>query len=251
MKLRRCFALRQLIFPLAAGLAIARPALSQETITLTNGQTLQVHVVGVTSDAVRVQIGQAVLGEPFNQIAQMTMNPPPEFAAAELAFEQHDLQTALTDANAVVATYRGIPTDWGRQAMLMVGDIDLSLNQLPQAEAAYQDFQRSYGSGGGAQLDVALAQIDVAKKDFTAAGKKIDPILAQALKNRVVPKAAAALFGRAFYVSGQIKEQSGDLQGALEDYLRTVAIFPQDRVAAVNAEERADSLRKANGIVAP
>ena len=57
------------------------------------------------------------------------------------------------------------------------------------------------------------------------------------------------MIGRAFYVSGQIKEQSGDLPGALEDYLRTVAIFPEDRVAAASAQERADAIRKDNGAI--
>jgi hypothetical protein len=48
-----------------------------------------------------------------------------------------------------------------------------------------------------------------------------------------------------------IKEQSGDLPGALEDYLRTVTIFPEDRVAAAVAQASADSLRREHGTTVP
>jgi tetratricopeptide (TPR) repeat protein len=189
--------------------------------------------------------------QPFANVAAVSMNPPPEYAAAVAAYERRDLETALSNAEAVLKSYRGLPTDWMQEMMLMVGDIDVAMNQLPQAEAAYKDYQRAYPAAGAADVNVGLARIDVSKKDFAAAKAKIDPIIAQALKLQNPPKAAAALIGRAFYVSGQIKEQSGDLPGALEDYLRTAVIFPEDRVAAASAQERADALRKDHGTAVP
>ena len=251
MNLRRCFVPRQLLFLLAAGLIAfgARPALSQETIVLRNGQTLQVRIIGVKSTGIELQSGQAIMVQPFANVTQVTMDPPPDFTAANAAYERRDLETALKDAAAVVENYKGLPTDWAREAMLLLGDIEVALNQLPKAEAAYQDYQRTYPSAGSADVTVGMARIDISKKDFAAAKAKVDPILAQALKLRNPPKSTAALIGRAFFVSGQIKEQAGDLPGALEDYLRTTAIFPEDRVAAASAQERADALRKQGATV--
>jgi len=253
MKLRRCFVPRQLLFLLAAGLITsgARPALSQETITLRGGQTTPVRILGVTSSGVKVQMGAATMVEPFGNVTAVTMNPPPEFAAAVAAYERNDLPTALRNAQAVAQAYRGLPLDWVQQAMLMVGDIYVAMNQLPQAEQEYRDYQGAYPAAGVADVNVGLARIDVARKNYDAAKAKVDPILAEALKVRNPPKAAAALIGRAFLVSGQIKEQSGDLPGALEDYLRTAAVFPEDRVAAASAQERADALRKDHGTAVP
>lgn len=253
MKLRRCFVPRQLLFLLAAGLAATGPrqALSQETITLRGGQPQQVRILGVTPEGVKVQMGAAQMVEPFSNVAAVTMEPPPEYSAAVAAYEANELQTALRNVVAVVKGYGGLPTEWAKEAMLMLGDIYVSMDQLPQAEAAYRNYQRVYPAAGSADVDVGMARIDLAKKDFQAASDKIKPILAEALKVRNPPAAAAALIGRAFYVSGQIKEQSGDLPGALEDYLRTVAIFPEDRVAAAGAQERADALRKEHGTTVP
>ena len=253
MNLRRCFAPRQLLFLLAAGLIATgvRPAMSQETITLRNGQVMQARVLGVTPTGIKVEMGQAVMVQPFSNVTQVSMEPPPEFTAAKAAYEKRDLETARQNAEAVVQNYKGLPTEWAREAMLLLGDIDVALNQLPKAQAAYEDFRKAYPSAESADVTVGLARIDVSKKDYAAAKAKIDPILVQALKLRNPSKAASALIGRAFYVSGQIKEQSGDLPGALEDYLRTAAIFPEDRVAAADAQERADALRKEHGVTAP
>ena len=248
MNLRRCFVPRQLLFLLAAGLiSFERPALSQESITLRTGQTQEVRILGVTPGGIKVQMGEAVMVQPFSNLTQVTMNPPPEYTAAATEYERGDLRGALTLASSVVQNYRGLPTDWAREAMLMLGDIYVGLGQLPQAGAAFKDYQRAYPATDSAEVNVGLASIDVANNNDDAARAKIAPVLDQALKVRNPSKVAAALIGRAFFVSGKIKEHAGDFPGALEDYLRTVAIFPQDRVAAAGAQAAADSLRKAHG----
>ncbi|HEX4083271.1 MAG TPA: hypothetical protein VHY22_00060 [Chthoniobacteraceae bacterium] len=229
-----------------------RHAAGQETMTLRGSQPQPVQIFGTTNTGIKVQLGAATMVEPFANVVAVTMPAPPEFTAAETAYEHNDLPSALRNATSVVSNFRGLPTDWAREAMLMLGDIDVSMGQLPQARAAYQDYQRMYPTAGSADLNVGLARIDVANKDYTAAKAKIDPILADALKKRNLPTQTAALIGRAFFVSGEIKQATGDLQGALVDYLRTVTIFPQDRVAVVNAEQHADALRKEHdGLAVP
>jgi len=252
MNLRRCFAPRQLLFLLTAALLETQwHALGQETITLRSGQTQEVRIIDVESGGIKVQIGEAEMVEPFSNLSAVTMSAPPEFAAASTAYQSGDLQDALSIATSLVQTYRGLPTDWARQSMLMLGDIYVSLGQLPQAQAAYTDYHNAYPSDDSADVNVGLASIDVANKDYDAAKAKIAPVLDQALKSRGLPRATAALVGRAFLVSGRIKEQSGDYSGALEDYLRTVTIFPEDRAAAAGAQAAADAVRKDHGAMAP
>jgi tetratricopeptide (TPR) repeat protein len=135
--------------------------------------------------------------------------------------------------------------------MRMLGDVYVALGDVPKASAAYKDYQRAYPGAGADEINVGLATIDVANKDYSAASAKIQPLLDGALKQPNPPKATAALIGRAFYLSGEIKAHSGDLPGALEDYLRTVTIFPEDRVAAAGAQEAADALRKEHGTTVP
>jgi predicted Zn-dependent protease len=252
MNLRRCFVPRQLLFLSVASLLASRwPAHGQETITLRSGQTQEVKILGVTSGGVSVQMGDAQMVEPFSNLTAVTMTPPPEFAAATTAYEHGDLQGALAIATALVQTYRGLPTDWARDAMVMVGDINVALNQVPQAQKAYSDYQTAYPGADATGMNIGLASIDVANKNLDAAKAKITPVLSQALTTLNPPHAQASLIARAYLVSGEIKEQSGDFSGALEDYLRTVTIFPQDRIAVAGAQQRADALRKSHSVTVP
>jgi predicted Zn-dependent protease len=253
MNLSRCLVPRQLIFLLAAALILtgARPALSQDSITLRDGQTQTVQILGVTDSGIKIQLGNGVMVEPFANIAQVSMGPPPEYTAAVAAYESGDAQRALSLTGGVVSNYARLPTTWAQDAMRMLGDIYVALGQIPQAKAAYANYQRAYPGAGVQDINVGLASIDVANQDYDAAKAKIQPVLDQALRQRNLPAPAAALIGRAFYLSGKIKEHDGDLTGALEDYLRTVTIFPQDRVAAANAQAGADALRKAHGTTVP
>jgi tetratricopeptide (TPR) repeat protein len=223
--------------------------MSQETITLRDGQVQPVHILGVTSTGLKVQVGQAEMVEPFANFTAVSMSPPPEFVAAQTAYESGDTQKALTLDSSVVANYRGLPTDWARDAMLMEGDLYLALSQAPKAEAAYKDYQVAYPGASPDEVTVGLAGVDIANNDYPSAGAKIGPFLDQALKQRNPPTAQAELYGRAFFISGKIKEHSGDFSGALQDYLRAVTIFPEDRVAAAGAQAAADNLRKEHATV--
>ena len=51
---------------------------------------------------------------------------------------------------------------------------------------------------------------------------------------------------RPFYLLGQVKESEGDFTAALQNYLRTTALFYADRTAVAQAQEKADALRGAH-----
>jgi tetratricopeptide (TPR) repeat protein len=256
MNLRRCFVFRQLLFLLIAALITPSglAASGQESITLRGGSVLPGTILGVTPQGIQLQTsGGNTSTVSFALVEKVTMDPPPEFTAAQTAYGNGDMKVALKNATAVVRTFRGLPTEWAQQALLLLGDIYTAMKQYPQAAAVYADFKKVYPGAPGDNVSVAMAQMDIAHEDYEAAGKKLDDsgILAAALKKRNLSKTDAALYGRAFYISGQIKEHAQDFQGALEDYLRTVAIFPGDRLAAANAQERADALCKDHGISVP
>jgi tetratricopeptide (TPR) repeat protein len=253
MKLRRGLVPRQLLFLLVTALITpgARIARGQDTITLKGGAPQQVTILGVTPNGISVQMGAAQMVEPFSSVEAVTMNPPPQFTAAVAAFQHGQIDVAFSNASAVLQAYRGLPTDWMRHTMQMLGDIYLSKGYLDSAEKIYTDYRKEYPTASAQDVDVGLAGIDVAKKNYDAAKEKIDPITEAALKQKDPPPELVPLLGRAFYISGQIKEQAGDLPGALQDYLRTVAVFPQDAVAAAGAQGRADALRKNHDVTVP
>jgi tetratricopeptide (TPR) repeat protein len=252
MKLSRCFSPHQLLFLPALALLLQATAGAQDKIVKTDGTTTDAKVLGVSGTNLQIQVGAGTIGIPLASVSQVIMPPPPEVAAAIAAFEQKDYPKALAAAKSVSDKFKGLPTEWAQQATGMLGDIYLAMNRIPDAEAAYKDFQKAYAGKSSLQSDVGIARIAVAKKDFTSAKAKLQPIAEAALKLKTVPRSDALAYSQTFYLLGQIKESENDYAGALEDYLRTVTLFPNDRVAAAGAQEKADALRKAHsGLAVP
>lgn len=252
MNVRRWFPSQQLLSALAVNLVFIGFARAQDTITQRDGKVQQTKILGTTPSGVQIQLGASgSISIPFASIASVKMAAPADFAAAVAAYEARDYPKALTSTKAVVAKYKGLPVDWAQQATGMIGDIYVALSQFPEAEAAYKDFQKTYPTGGSVQAVIGLARIALSKKDLATAKQKIEPILTQALKEKAAPKSFASAYSQAFFVSGQIKEAEGDFRGAMEDYLRTVTLFPGDRLAVSAAQERADAVRKEHGAAVP
>lgn len=217
-----------------------------------DGRTQDVKIVGVTPTSVQVQIGAGSVGIPLATIAQVIMPAPADFAAAVKAYDEKNYPKALVNAKAIADKYKGLPAEWAQQATALVGDIYAAMNDIPKAEAAYKEYQRFYPGAGSAQTDLGLAKLAMLKKDFATAKARLEPIGAAALKDKSPSRATAAIYGQAFHLLGQLSEAQGDQPAALENYLRTVAVFNQDRIAASSAQEKADALRKQNpGLAVP
>jgi tetratricopeptide (TPR) repeat protein len=245
MKLRPPFSIQQLLFTAACAFLFGATALAQDIVIRTDNQQLQVKVTGVSpSGQLEFLVGKGKLALPMSNVKEVRMAPPPEYAQAFQAYQAKDFKKALILTKIVTDRFRGMPSPWAQQAVSMLGDLYIALNDLPQAEAAYLDFKKLYPNAGSLQSEVGLSRLAVAKKDYETAKQKIAPITEQAIKEKTPALANAMAYSQAFLVSGQVKESEGDFSGALEDYLRTATIFYQDRAAASTAQDRADTLRK-------
>ncbi|MEA3208168.1 MAG: MalT-like region [Chthoniobacter sp.] len=228
--------------------AIAQaPAVANATFKVKGGTTgvQQGTVLGASAAGVKIQIGAQTLTLPPAMFESFQMAPPPEYALGYQAFTARDFSKALGLMKSVTDKYKGLPTEWAQYATGMLGDIYVETGDFTAAEAAYNEFKRLYQAPGttSATSEVGLARIAVAKKDLSGAKARLDPITAEALKEKSPPATKALAYSKAFLVSGQIKEAEGNLPGALEDYLRTVTLFYHDRAAVAVAQEKADALR--------
>ena len=216
-------------------------------------KTVQVgKIVGVAGSSLQIQIGAGTIGLPLSAVASVAMAVPPEFTAGKAAYDTQDYAKAMDPIKSVAGRFKGLPTEWAQQAAGMLGDIYVALGKLPEAEAAYQDFQKTYGGGtSSTQTDVGLARIAVSKKEFDKAKEKLTPIVTKALTERRPAPDVAAAYSQAFFLMGQIDEAAQDYPAALENYLRTVTVFAADRAAVTGAKERADALRKEHQTTAP
>src|SRR5690606_23463400 len=109
-----------------------------------------------------------------------------------------------------------------------------------------------YGAAGGSvQSEVGLARIAVSKKDYAKARERLAPITEKALTEAAPPATAARAYSQAFCLLGQIDEAEQKYADALENYLRTVAIYPKDAASVALAQERANAIRKEHNIAVP
>jgi tetratricopeptide (TPR) repeat protein len=222
------------------------PGGTQATFKMRGSPTAQQGtVVGANASGVTIRIGAQTMTLPPSQFESFQMAPPPEYAAGYQANTAGEVPKALGLIKSVVDRYKGLPTEWAQYATGMLGDLYVASGDFEKAEAAYADFKKLYqvAGGGSPTSEVGLARIAVAKKDFETAKTKLEPITTEALKEKAIAPNKAVAYSQAFYVSGQVKEEQGNLQGALEDYLRTVTIFYHDRASVTLAQQKADALR--------
>jgi predicted Zn-dependent protease len=237
---------------MAAAVALAGVARAQDVIITTTGEPRAAKVIGVSASGKTLDfiVGAGQLGLPLSSVKEVRMAPPPEYGQAIAAYQAKDFPKSLSLIKGVTAKFKGMPSPWAQQATAMLGELYIITDDIPKAEAAYADFKALYPGGGSLQSEVGLSRIAVAKKDYDTAKQKLDPITDAALKEKTVSAVNAMAYSQAFFVSGQVKEATGNLQGALEDYLRTVTLFYHDRIAVTSAQERADALRAAHPEVA-
>jgi tetratricopeptide (TPR) repeat protein len=257
MKLRRRFSSHQHLFALGIAMCLTilgtTTAFTQDKIVTKDGRTQDVKILGVAGSSIQVQVGAGSIGIPLATVNSVSMPAPAELNIAKAAFSAKEYQKALTALKPLVDKYKGLPTDtgWAQQATSMLGEIYVALDKLPEAEAAYKEYQRVYPGQGSVQAEVGMARIAASKKDYATAKQKLEPITAQALKQKIPPPALASAYSQAFFLLGQAEEAQQEYPAALENYLRTVTVFYHDKTAASSAQERADALRKDHGVTVP
>ena len=219
-------------------------ALAQDRLTYKDGRTQDTKILGVNGATVQIQVGTGSIGVPLATVASVAMAAPADLAAANAAYRAGDYAKALPLAKGVAEKYKGLPIAWAQQATSLMGDIHVALGNLKDAEAAYKDYLRIYPGAGTLQTDVGMARIAVARKNYDEAKAKLEPIAAAALKEKTPTAAYAPAYSQTFFLLGQIAEAQAQPEVALENYLRTVTLFPEDHSAAAAAQEKADALRK-------
>ena len=258
MKLRSSFSSHQLVFVLSLSLLLAAVATAQDKITTKDGRIQDVKILGVSGANVQAEMkmgaGTGMMGIPLANIAPngISMAPPAPVIAAVAAYNAKDYAKAVGLLKPVVDKFKGLPVVWAQQATGLLGDVYVALNKLPEAEAAYNDFQKIYGGQGSAQTDVGLARVAFSKKDYAAAKAKLEPIRDRALAEKFPAAGMAQAYSQTFYLLGQINEAEQQYADALENYLRTVTLFFHDQTSASAAKVRADALRQEHtGITVP
>ena len=223
---------------------------AQDVIVQKDGQRREGEILGVADGKLKIRVGPAETGIAMDQVASVTKAAPKEYEDAIKAWQEGNANRTLSLLKPLVMAFRGLPTEWAERAAALLGDVYLSLGQLPAAESAFAEFTTSYPNATSLS-DIGLARLAVSRKDFAAAKAKLLPIVSEADKVVAAPAGKSAAYGQAFYLMGMVHESEGAYPDALRDYLTTVTLFHDDRAVVAKAQERADVLVKEKQAIVP
>jgi tetratricopeptide (TPR) repeat protein len=235
---------------LVAVLAAIASLAAQDLVVQKDGQRREGEILGLASGKLKIKIGPAETSIPMEQVASVTKAPPKAYEESFRAWQSGNANKSLSLLKPLVESFRGLPVEWAERASALLGDVYLSLDQFPAAEAAFAEFTKSYPTATSLS-DLGLARLAMTKKDFAGARTKLAPIVAEAEKVAAADAGRSATYGQAFYLMGMIRENEGDYSEALRDYLSAVTLFHSDEAVVAKAQERADFLVKEKQAIVP
>ena len=227
-------------------------ARAQDRLFFKDNHVQEGRVTGMNGNSVIINLNAASgapgqIGFDLSLLTRVEAAPPASLPAGEAAYADGEWDKALAIFKPIADQFRGLPTDWARHAAAVLGDIYVEKHDLVRAESAYNDYRKLYPGANPLPFNLGQARIALARNNPAAARQQLDPITRSALKNPAeVSRADGAAYGQAFFLLGQLQEKEGNAPAALEDYLRTVTLFYQDRAAATRAQHGADTLRAAH-----
>ena len=235
---------------LVAIFATAAPLLAQDVVVQKDKQRREGEILGVDDGKLKIRIGPAETSLPMDQVASVIKAPPKAYDDALNAWQDGNASKSLGLLKPIVDTFRGLPADWAERASALLGDLYLSLDQLPAAEAAFAEFTKAY-PGATSLSDIGLARLAISRRDFAGAKARLTPIIADAENVVMADAGKSATYGQAFYMMGIIHENEGAYPEALRDYLSAVTLFHDDKAVVAKAQERAEFLIKEKQVIVP
>jgi tetratricopeptide (TPR) repeat protein len=238
------------IATLAAILATAFSLLAQDVVIQKDKQRREGEILGVADGKLKIRIGPAETSLPMDQVASVVKAPPKAYDDALKAWQEGNANKTLSLLKPIVDAFRGLPTDWAERASALLGDVYLSIDQVPAAETAFGEFTKAY-PGSKSLSDIGLARLAVSRRDFTDAKARLAPIIDEAESVITAEAGKGPTYGQAFYLMGIVHENEGAYPEALRDYLSAVTLFPDDEAVVAKAQERADFLIKEKQVIVP
>lgn len=204
-----------------------------EDVIITKNQQLRGKVKSADSKGVTIEIvGQGVVGVPRSAIIQLTVEPPPSVIRGIEAYEKGNYKEAQLSLAKVINQYLGLDTPWAAKALVYYGRGCLAAGDTVNAEKAFSAFLSAYDDDQPLRMDaeLGLAETDVAKNDIDKAMPKFQELAAEYEKQLKPPKEHVFYAASVFLGLGKCLEAKDDLSGALDSYLKVIALYPADNV---------------------
>jgi len=222
-------ALARLVFIAALSWCAAGMA---EDIIITRNQQFRGKVRSADSKGVTIEIaGRGVVAVPRSAIEKMTVEAPPAILRGIESYEKGDYKKAQLILAKTANQYLGLDTAWAAKAMLYYARICLMSGDNAGAEKAFGAFIAAYDDNPlNLDAELGLAETNLAKKDIDKALAKFQELADEYEKELRPPKEQLRYAAEAFLGVGKCLEAKDDPSGAINAYLKIIALYPADNV---------------------
>lgn len=208
----------------AAGLA--------EDIIVTKNQQFRGKVRSANSKSVTIEIaGQGIVAVPRAAIEKITVEAPPAILRGIESYEKGNYKEAQLILAKAVNQYLGLDTAWAAKAMLYYARLCLMAGDNAGAEKAFNAFLAAYDDDPlSLDAELGLAETHLAQKDIDKAMAKFQELANEYEKQLRPPKEQFSYAAEAFLGVGKCLEAKDDPGGAINAYLKVIALYPADNV---------------------
>ncbi|NBQ64366.1 MAG: hypothetical protein EBT95_02230 [Verrucomicrobia bacterium] len=229
-------------------LLAASGGFAQDQLRLTTGEV-------ITGTAVKFDEANQVLVFKFDkgtlsyqrkQIAEVSLKERPGVAEGRKALEEGNMAEVVARWKEPVGQFLGVDNPWVLECAGGLGQAYLALGQVAEAETLYGKMKKGYTSGPAslrAEIGLAVATSGRDTAGLLAKLQGLEGQLKESLRPLPAEREALAEF---YFARGGALEKRGELQKALDDYLRVSVLYPDPPSLGQRSALKAEALRQAN-----
>ncbi|MDO9542433.1 MAG: tetratricopeptide repeat protein [Kiritimatiellia bacterium] len=199
-----------------------------EDVIITKANQYRGKVKSADSKGVTIEIvGQGIVIVPRAVIENLTVELPPAIIRGIDAYEKGNYKLAQLTLSKAAYQFIGLDTPWAAKALIYYARICLMNEDNANAEKAFNDFLAAYDDDPlRVDAELGLAETEVAKKDIDKALPKSQELADGYEKQLKPPKEQFPYAAEAFLGVGKCLEAKNDPNGAINAYLKVIALYP-------------------------
>ena len=205
-------------------------AVNAVDVILTKTQRFSGKVRSANSKSVTIVIpGQGVIAVPRSKIEKMKVEAPAAIIRGIDAYEKGNYKVAQLTLSKAAYQFVGLDTSWAAKALVYYARVCLMNGDNAKAEKAFSDFLAAYDDDPMCvDAELGIAETQLAKKDIDKAFAKFQELASEYEKVLRPPKEQFPYAAEAFLGVGKCLEAKDDPKGAINAYLKVIALYPAD-----------------------
>ncbi|MDW8343897.1 MAG: tetratricopeptide repeat protein [Verrucomicrobiae bacterium] len=223
-------------------------------VTATGIQTGQIVRVDSTAVVLRMPVGEISI--PRAEIVEVRVPQPAEVETGINALGNRQFREAINALQPIVERYGGLEIDWVEEAMLRLGEAQVGARAFADARRTLDRFRTAYpNSRFAVTLVPKYARLAVAQGKCAEALPMVSKQIEELIYRKAITMEEELAVAESLIVWADCQREAGNLDDALDGYLKVVALFnasppltSEARMKAAETFETKKNWRRAKGL---